>query len=160
MTYNPKYTREWRFHALHRLFESLHEKEVDSFFDEVLPAIIRLALQLPTLIPNAIPLMKRGKSCSLSMSQQQVACLLANAFLCTFPRRNTNDMGAEYGSYPHINFAHLYVNKYQNSVIEKITCIINYFRRVCKKSALHFVDIRFLSLNVYTRGLESRQIWN
>ncbi|KAG7246031.1 hypothetical protein CRUP_020105, partial [Coryphaenoides rupestris] len=36
------------------------------------------------------------------MSQEQVASLLANAFFCTFPRRNSRK--SEYGNYPDINF--------------------------------------------------------
>lgn len=95
--------------------------------------MIRLALQLPTLIPNAIPLLRRGSNRSISLSQQQVACLLANAFFCTFPRRNDRGYGSEYGNYPSINFNSLFF--LQNEwVYEKIKCIIHYFRRVCKQS--------------------------
>lgn len=37
------------------------------------------------------------------MSQEQIASFLANAFFCTFPRRNAK-MKSEYSSYPDINF--------------------------------------------------------
>lgn len=40
---------------------------------------------------------------SITMSQEQIASLLANAFFCTFPRRNAK-MKSEYSSYPDINF--------------------------------------------------------
>lgn len=119
----------------------LDETEARNFFDEILPAIVRLALQLPTLIPNAIPLLKHGRSRSVSLSQQQVACLLANAFLCTFPRRNTSTYDSEYGSYPDINFARLFGKRQKDAVHEKVKCIINYFRRVCQKSAFPWGNI-------------------
>lgn len=49
-----------------------------------------------------MPLLKAGMNHSITMSQEQVACLLANAFFCTFPRRNSKRK--EYWNYPDINF--------------------------------------------------------
>ncbi|KAL0178064.1 hypothetical protein M9458_026958, partial [Cirrhinus mrigala] len=49
-----------------------------------------------------IPLLKSRMNQSLTMSQEQIACLLANAFFCTFPRRNSRK--SEYANYPEINF--------------------------------------------------------
>lgn len=112
----------------------MDEHESKEFFDEILPAIIQLALQLPTLIPNAVPLLKCGSSRTLSMTQHQVACLLANAFLSTFPRRNSSTYGSEYGSYPSINFAQLFMKRHQHRVHDKIKCIIHYFRRISQES--------------------------
>ena len=57
------------------------------------------------------------------MSQEQIASLLANAFFCTFPRRNAK-MKSEYSSYPDINFnryvfrEHLFNSKIQKVGIE------------------------------------------
>ncbi|EPY78174.1 poly(ADP-ribose) glycohydrolase [Camelus ferus] len=50
-----------------------------------------------------IPLLKQKMNHSITMSQEQIASLLANAFFCTFPRRNAK-MKSEYSSYPDINF--------------------------------------------------------
>uniref|UniRef100_K1PLK1 Uncharacterized protein n=1 Tax=Magallana gigas TaxID=29159 RepID=K1PLK1_MAGGI len=63
-------------------------KKRTQFFDVILPKTIKLALSLPHLITQPIPLLKREKNKSITLSQEQIACLLANAFLCTFPRRN------------------------------------------------------------------------
>ncbi|KAG9332039.1 hypothetical protein JZ751_016226 [Albula glossodonta] len=41
---------------------------------------------------------------SITLSQVQIASLLANAFYCTFPRRNATGPQAEYCNYPTINF--------------------------------------------------------
>lgn len=70
----------------------------------LLPKVVQLALQLPDLVTGPIPLLKRQRNMTISLSQLQVASLLANAFLCTFPRRNSTNPQSEYGSFPYINF--------------------------------------------------------
>lgn len=111
----------------------MEEDDAEWFFTNTLSQIIRLALQLPDIVPSAIPLLKRGHNKSISLSQQQIACLLANAFLCTFPRRNDIKSKSEYASYPTINFNTLFQSDCDQN-IEKIKCICYYFRRVCRKS--------------------------
>lgn len=133
-SYNSKYAKSWNFRGLHTFFENeLDEPETDLFFTSILPKIIHLALQLPTLIPSAIPLLKSGQNISLSMTQQQISCLMANAFLCTFPRRNTQKMNSEYKHFPDINFNRLFQST-QSSVMEKLKCVCHYFRRVTMES--------------------------
>ncbi|KAH0510263.1 Poly(ADP-ribose) glycohydrolase [Microtus ochrogaster] len=73
LKYNVAYSKKWDFTAL-----------VD-FWDK------------------PIPLLKQKMNHSITMSQEQIASLLANAFFCTFPRRNAK-MKSEYSSYPDINF--------------------------------------------------------
>lgn len=132
LSYNSKYIDQWKFTALHKLFEEeLEEEESFAFFETSLPKIVALALQLPDLIPNAVPLLKHDKNHSISMTQQQVACLLANAFLCTFPRRNTRKKNSEYSSFPDINLNRLFGAPENQRVLEKLKCLCNYFRRVC-----------------------------
>lgn len=131
LSYNTKYATSWKFKSLHKLFEEdLEEEESAGFFEYTLPKVIQLALSLPELVPGAIPLLKQGNNKAISLTQQQVASLLANAFLCTFPRRNTQKKKSEYSLFPDINFNRLFQSSGQ-SVIEKIKCICNYFRRVC-----------------------------
>ncbi|XP_055923525.1 poly(ADP-ribose) glycohydrolase [Eupeodes corollae] len=134
LSYNSKYSDLWNFQSLHQLFEEeLDESESKEFFDNILPKIIRLALRLPSIVPCGIPLLKQGQNRSLSLTQLQVACLLANAFLCTFPRRNTTKRKSEYSTFPDINFNRLFQSRGQ-SVIEKIKCICHYFKRVCNRT--------------------------
>lgn len=129
LTYNSIY--DWKFTALHKLFEEdLDEQEKLDFFENTLPKMIRLALQLPELVPGSIPLLKQDRNSSISLTQQQIACLLANAFLCTYPRRNTRKKKSEYDKFPQINFNRLFQSDGQ-CVVEKIKCICWYFRRVC-----------------------------
>lgn len=131
LTYNSIY--DWKFTSLHKLFEEdLDEQENADFFENTLPKMIRLALQLPDLVPGSIPLLKQDRNSSISLTQQQIACLLANAFLCTYPRRNTRKKKSEYDKFPQINFNRLFQSDGQ-CVVEKIKCICWYFRRVCNE---------------------------
>ncbi|KAL4705353.1 hypothetical protein ACJJTC_006839 [Scirpophaga incertulas] len=134
LSYNTKFKTTWKFQALHKLFnEYLEEDEAQYFFNVTLPEIVKLALALPKLVQCPIPLLKQNKSMSISLSQQQIASLLANAFFCTFPRRNTTKQTSEYASYPYINFNRLYNSSGSESTLEKLKCICHYFRRVCTK---------------------------
>lgn len=136
-TYNSQYESIWEFSALHHLLDYENKQysidQCSDFFTSLLPKIIRLALQLPELIQGSIPLLKAGREDkSITMSQQQSACLLANAFLCTFPRRNSKKKDHEYSNYPEINFNRLFQwDQYKRqNVLEKLKCILNYFKRV------------------------------
>lgn len=147
-SYNTRYEEIWNFVTLHELFEvHFSPQESRQFFNEHLPKLISLALQLPHLIRCPIPLLKRDRSKSISMSQQQAACLLANAFLCTFPRRNTDKKNSEYANYPDINFNKLF-SKSGQKVIEKLKCIINYFLRVLDKMPTNIITFQRRSMDV------------
>ncbi|XP_022814925.1 poly(ADP-ribose) glycohydrolase isoform X2 [Spodoptera litura] len=136
LSYNTNFRNTWKFRGLHKLFdEYLEEEETQYFFDVTLPEVIKLALDLPKLVQAPIPLLKQHKNFSVSLSQQQVASLLANAFFCTFPRRNATKKTSEYASYPFINFnsSGLYESSNSDANLEKLKCICHYFRRVVTK---------------------------
>ncbi|XP_039276778.1 poly(ADP-ribose) glycohydrolase isoform X2 [Nilaparvata lugens] len=134
-SYNTKYAQRWNFESLHYFFNTtLEEEESEYFFAQVLPQVIKLALALPETVTGAIPLLRRRRTHSITLSQRQIASLLANAFLCTFPRRNTAKSLSEYSSFPDINFNRLFsAGGRQDNIQEKLKCLINYFRRVCTK---------------------------
>ncbi|XP_047986934.1 poly(ADP-ribose) glycohydrolase-like [Leguminivora glycinivorella] len=135
LSYNTQFKNCWKFRALHKLFnEYLEEEESQYFFDVTLPEIAKLALDLPRLIQSPIPLLKQHRNRSISLSQQQISSLLANAFFSTFPRRNSTKKSSEYASFPHINFNTLYESSGSDSVLEKLKCLCHYFRRVCTKA--------------------------
>ena len=109
--------------GLHMFLESrLTTNERRTFFDETLPAIINMAKSWPDKATIDIPL-HAGKNNELYLSQDQVASLLANAFLCTFSKRPFN--------YPTINFDGLYQQSglRQLAQFEKLQCILNYFEK-------------------------------
>uniref|UniRef100_A0A671Y718 poly(ADP-ribose) glycohydrolase n=1 Tax=Sparus aurata TaxID=8175 RepID=A0A671Y718_SPAAU len=112
------------------------ETEVEKCIIALLDAILRYntahakkwdftALNL--LCTEPIPLLKSRMNHSLTMSQEQIACLLANAFFCTFPRRNSRK--SEYCNYPEINFYRLFEGS-SSRKIEKLKTLLCYFRRV------------------------------
>ncbi|ESP04028.1 hypothetical protein LOTGIDRAFT_110075, partial [Lottia gigantea] len=142
LSYNQRYRDRWDFVAFRKFFlDFLPIQEKEDFFEYTLPEIIRLALLLPSLCTQAeilstltpIPLLKKFVNHSVSLSQQQIACLLANAFLCTFPRRNSRHKGSEYSNYPDINLNGLFQGGGKRKKFEKLKCIIHYFERVTTK---------------------------
>ncbi|KAG8000133.1 Myoferlin, partial [Nibea albiflora] len=103
LRYNTAHAKKWDFTALNLLCtECLEHCEAQHLFEVILPAMVDLALSAPRLCTLPIPLLKSRMNHSLTLSQEQIACLLANAFFCTFPRRNSRK--SEYGNYPEINF--------------------------------------------------------
>lgn len=122
-----------KFQLLHYFFtEVLQEDESQHFFKTILPRIIKLALRLPELIPCGIPLLAQNRNRSLSLSQLQISCLLANAFLCTFPYKKSVA-----SRYPGVNFISLYSSfervARKQCICEKIKCILNYFDRITQQ---------------------------
>ena len=135
MTYNSRYSRKWDFRGLHSYFnEVCDETESATFFHSIFPKIVDLALDLPNIVTHAVPLLRKQQNYSTTFTQQQIACLLANAFLCTFPRRNTNQSGSEYAKYPSINFNSLFISNSRNTIdhvkANKLKSILHYFTRV------------------------------
>uniref|UniRef100_A0A665VUT3 poly(ADP-ribose) glycohydrolase n=1 Tax=Echeneis naucrates TaxID=173247 RepID=A0A665VUT3_ECHNA len=128
LRYNTTHAKKWDFTALNLLCtECLEHCEVQQLFQAILPAMVDLALSAPCLCTMPIPLLKSRVNHSLTLSQEQIACLLANAFFCTFPRRNSRK--SEYGNYPEINFYRLFEGSSQRK-IEKLKTLLCYFRRV------------------------------
>jgi len=132
LSYN-KY--RWDFTELHRYFQMLTEEENDLFFSQTMPKIAKLATKLPSTCTQPIRLLRKQTAASVSMSQQQAACLLANAFFCTFPSRNTSLGGSDDDAprLPSINFNNLYRRASASGYHArhaKLDCLLNYFRRV------------------------------
>ncbi|CAH1794556.1 unnamed protein product [Owenia fusiformis] len=94
--------------------------------------MVVLALEIRKYCTQGIPLLKANKNRSITMTQHQAACLLANAFFCTFPRRNTRKRDSEFANYPDINFSSLFSrgSRYNTRKAEKLHCIFHYFKRV------------------------------
>ncbi|XP_069475068.1 poly(ADP-ribose) glycohydrolase-like [Ambystoma mexicanum] len=132
-SYNKKYERLWKFDALTSFFYSLHKDEQQHYLTNVIPGMARLVLGLPNICPKPIPLLKKREQRAITMSQLQCACLLANAFFCTFPRRNATQGNSEYSSYPTINFNRLF-DEENSSKREKLRAIFCYFDQVLSQT--------------------------
>ncbi|XP_031731065.1 poly(ADP-ribose) glycohydrolase [Anarrhichthys ocellatus] len=122
--YNPKYKDQWSFEALSSFVKIVPKAE--NHFPKLFPKMAALALSLPDYVKKAIPLLKRGHSASITLSQVQISCLLANAFFCTFPHRNATTSNAEYHSFPSINFTKLLEN-WSERKKEKLRAVLHYF---------------------------------
>ena len=145
-SYNSRYKDRWDFAGLRYFIdEVLADEERRHLFSVTLPQLCRLALRLPELLPAPLPLLARHRHRSVTLSQLQVAALLANAFFCTFPRRNAAKRGekpAEYSTYPDINFNRLFAwSGGRRSAtaalpprrVEKLKCLLHYFHRVLRR---------------------------
>ncbi|CAL8256165.1 unnamed protein product [Lota lota] len=128
LRYNTAHARKWDFTALNLLCtEVLEHCEAQHLFEVLLPDMVKLALSAPRICTSPIPLLKARQNHSLTLSQEQISCLLANAFFCTFPRRNSRK--SEYCNYPDINFYRLFEGSSLRK-IEKLKTLLCYFRRV------------------------------
>lgn len=135
LSYNAHYKKTWSFENLHAFSEEYPEASHD-FFTKTLPRVQLLAKQLQEKITRPIRLLKRDKDDSkhqrLMMTQEQAAILLANAFFCTFPRRNLK-FSSRSSLLPTINFSSLFNGPFCPRKIQKLKCITHYFRRVTEK---------------------------
>ncbi|KAM6956280.1 poly(ADP-ribose) glycohydrolase [Aplochiton taeniatus] len=145
LRYNTAHAKKWDFTALNLLCtEVLEHLETKTLFEVVLPAMVKLALSAPRLCTTPIPLLKMRTGQSLTLSQEQIACLLANAFFCTFPRRNSRK--SEYSNYPEINFYRLFEGSSLKK-IEKLKTLLCYFRRVTETRPTGLITFTRQSLN-------------
>ncbi|XP_068597722.1 poly(ADP-ribose) glycohydrolase [Brachionichthys hirsutus] len=145
LRYNTAHAKKWDFTALNLLCtECLAHCEAQQLFDFVLPAMVALALGAPRLCTMPVPLLKSRTNHSLTLSQEQISCLLANAFFCTFPRRNSRK--SEYCNYPEINFYRLFEGSSLRK-IEKLKTLLCYFRRVTQTRPKGLVTFTRQALN-------------
>ncbi|XP_051896901.1 poly(ADP-ribose) glycohydrolase-like isoform X2 [Pristis pectinata] len=127
--YNPKYTKVWTFMGLCQYLDQMHGSERRYLLGKLLPQMAHLALRLPDLCQKPIPLLRVGMKHAITMSQEQIACLLANAFFCTFPRRNSTHHHSKFFNFPNINFSRLFEVTSQRTS-EKLKTIFCYFSTV------------------------------
>ncbi|XP_067857418.1 poly(ADP-ribose) glycohydrolase-like [Heptranchias perlo] len=146
LQYNQKYAHVWKFSGFHKYLDQLQFGEQKSLLAIVLPKMAKLALQLPDLCAKPIPLLKRGKHHAVTMSQEQIACLLANAFFCTFPHRNSTQRNSEYSNFPDINFSRLFAIP-SSKTFEKLKTIFCYFNTVTENMPKGLVTFQRCCLN-------------
>ncbi|KAL7059135.1 hypothetical protein AAHC03_013896 [Spirometra sp. Aus1] len=142
LSYNEDYAREkWDVDILSAALQRRPD------FKPLLKKIADLALKLPDLIAHPIPLMKQNEESSISLTQMQIACLLANAFYCTFPGRSGTNSKRRKPTFPSVNFNTLFCSVSPRRgrasdaatqsasgrlghKVEKVICMLHYFSRV------------------------------
>nr|XP_055063583.1 poly(ADP-ribose) glycohydrolase isoform X1 [Misgurnus anguillicaudatus] len=145
MSYNSNYRGKWSFEVLQYYCQKLHKDENN--LPTLIPKIAKLALDLPGLIKRGIPLLRRHQNKAITLSQQQISCLLANAFFCTFPHRNNTKAGSEYGNFPTINFSSLFGNTPKDHTkevqkAEKLRAIFHYFNTVTNEDSFQPPEVK------------------
>ncbi|CAM9677630.1 unnamed protein product [Lampetra planeri] len=153
--YNPKYANQWNFDCLHTFFKK--ERNAAELLSTVVPRMARLALRLPILCTMPLPLLRRDTGLMLTISQEQAACLLANAFFCTFPRRNATGPRSEYSAFPDINFNRLFEGK-SDRKLEKLSAIFHYFCQVCTKMPTGLLTFHRKKLETKVEWERSRKL--
>ncbi|XP_028651315.1 poly(ADP-ribose) glycohydrolase isoform X1 [Erpetoichthys calabaricus] len=156
LRYSASHCKKWDFTALHLLCtEDLDDAEVRHLFESLLPDMVNLAIRLPKLCTQPIPLLKAKMNHSITMSQEQISCLLANAFFCTFPRRSSRK--SEYSNYPEINFNRLFEGS-ATKKREKLKTLICYFRRITEKKPTGLVTFTRQSLSSFPKWESSKTL--
>ncbi|XP_031435057.1 poly(ADP-ribose) glycohydrolase isoform X3 [Clupea harengus] len=156
LRYSTTHAKRWDFTALNVLCtDALELNEVQQLFEVLLPSMVQLALSAPHLCTQPIPLLKQRMNHSVTLSQEQLACLLANAFFCTYPRRNSRK--AEYANYPDINFYRLFEGASPRK-IEKLKTLLCYFRRVTESRPTGLVTFTRQSLTNFPKWESSRTL--
>ncbi|KAJ3346180.1 hypothetical protein HDU83_003315 [Entophlyctis luteolus] len=101
--------------------------------ERILPQMARLAVQLPAMFPEPIPLLLAGRNGSLTFSQKQVACLLANAFFGTIPHQSKQFDRKR--KFPNMNMAMLFQSWMGSSVTyAKLDGLFLYFNEILSRS--------------------------
>ena len=128
------------FRTLVQYFKKLQPNDKERMFAEVLPNVAALACELDSLFRKPIPKLVRQRQASITMSQRQAACLLANAFFCTLSHslvtvgREGAERTRQKDHYYAINFASLFARARragrQSAKIAKLACVMHYFDRV------------------------------
>ncbi|XP_021955477.1 poly(ADP-ribose) glycohydrolase isoform X3 [Folsomia candida] len=85
-------------------FNLLNDRRVSSSLQTAFPIISRAALEIDKRFTSGIPILRKNQQKTLFLTQGQIRCILANAFLCTFPKR-FELVGQEL---PEINFFKLF----------------------------------------------------
>ncbi|KAK6750088.1 hypothetical protein RB195_002213 [Necator americanus] len=120
------------FDGLIGFIDGLTQSEEREALD-ILAGIAKLAVNAKFIITAPLPLLTANHSGSVTLSQEQCACLLAHAFYCTFRRERHN--------YNRINFANIFHGANPLSHV-KLRFILNYFSSVLKKMPTGCVSFR------------------
>eukprot|EP00005_Dracoamoeba_jomungandri_P002411 CAMPEP_0174250514 /NCGR_PEP_ID=MMETSP0439-20130205/663_1 /TAXON_ID=0 /ORGANISM="Stereomyxa ramosa, Strain Chinc5" /LENGTH=517 /DNA_ID=CAMNT_0015330605 /DNA_START=591 /DNA_END=2144 /DNA_ORIENTATION=- len=132
-TKGNNYAQYWDFSGLHDFFNShATQEETDQFFNQTLPYIIKTALQLPERVVSPIELLKSGENKSITLTQDQIVCIMANGFLCTWPKQGgrKKEGSVDGNVYPTFSFHSLFFGcggRCLNNQAAKLRCILHYF---------------------------------
>ncbi|CAF1058003.1 unnamed protein product [Rotaria sordida] len=138
--------RHYNLDCLQKLIDDVYSNDERAhFMSTVLSNICTLALNVDTIFSRPLPLLRIGTNRSVTMSQQQAASLLACAFFCLFPNRSDYKQKNKRRSFPNPNFNALYQSGHPKK-IQKLKCILHYFRRITEKMPNGIITIQRFAL--------------
>ncbi|CAF1072359.1 unnamed protein product [Rotaria sp. Silwood1] len=129
-----------------RSFKFVYSHDERAYFmSTVLSNICDLALNVDKICSRPPPLLRIGTNLLVTMSQRQAASLLACAFFCLFPFRHDDKPNEAYANFQDPNFKKLYIHGPPQK-IEKVRCILHYFKRITEKMPTGVITFRRYSL--------------
>ena len=97
-------------------------RKEEEFLHYTLPAIVSLALLMPSLFPTGeIPVLEPGVTGIVTFTREQVACLLAHMFLCTLQPAPWN---------PHWANFHIWYESSSRPVLAYLQSLLGYFEQL------------------------------
>jgi len=121
----------------------------NNYIERLVPVICNSALKLPTLFPTKhLEMLQRGQPSCVSLSRDQVSCLVANMFLCTFlpcthlKRRHRGHFVGDRAPTGPLTFVYWHLN--QSGATETyLESLMNYFTEVAATDDLEERNILY-----------------
>ncbi|KAE9417125.1 hypothetical protein Angca_008175, partial [Angiostrongylus cantonensis] len=120
------------FNGLLKFMDALSPSEEREVLD-VMAGIARLAVNAKFILTSPVPLLRANHYGSVTLSQEQCACLLAHAFFCTYRRERRN--------FNRINMSSIFDDQNPMCCV-KLRFILHYFSIVLKKMPTGCVSFR------------------
>lgn len=118
------------FDALEEAIRTLPDNSRAIFFQQAFPFIVYLSDNTHKILNMPIPYLKAGLSGSVTLTQKQAACILANAFLCRWPVDSAEYVWDVRGL-PSINYDDMFKGKSNvGAKVAKLQMLFNYFARI------------------------------
>ena len=140
---------------LRLLIESLNKNEIIFFFEELLPFLANLALQVENWFKSTpLLILNQNNNNFVNLEKKQVACLLAHMFFCTLNIQNNSMLPDEFSFYL------LYKNERKNDIkMQKLRCIYHYFKRIHKNLPDTYITYQRLGLSMKIHGKLDAKYW-
>ncbi|RCN39092.1 poly glycohydrolase [Ancylostoma caninum] len=125
------------FEGLRRFMGTLSQPEKRDAL-HTMTEIARLAANAGAVITKSVPLLLANRAGSVTLSQEQCACLLAHAFFCTFEKERKN--------FNKFNFESIFDGSNRHSHV-KLQFFLNYFSLIFKQMPDGCVSFRRVVLS-------------
>ena len=126
--------------ALVRFFHTMSLENFTRFFASTLRTIVTLVLRTPEILEDPISILRVEGSDTVKLNREQCQCLVANMFLCTFPKQ-----GRKSDVFGDQNFSRLFGAASTPVGAAKLECFFAYFDACGKFDQSEMVSFRLCS---------------